>query len=114
MPNPLIIAVDFDGTLCEDKYPNIGPPNYRLIHWLFEARCDGAKLILYTCRHKWFLQQAVDWCRDRGLTFDAVNENLPERIALFDGDTRKISADIYIDDKAIHPLDDGLDDLLKG
>ena len=58
-------------------------------------------MILYTCREGDLLREAVDWCKAHGLEFDAVNENLPERIALYGGDCRKISADAYLDDLAI-------------
>ena len=96
-----IIAVDFDGTLCENLWPDIGDPNYRLIWELIELHEKfGVKLILWTCRAGEKLEEAVKWCADRGLIFDAVNENLPEIIEMMGGDTRKIYADEYIDDRA--------------
>lgn len=95
-----VIAVDFDGTLCENRWPEIGEPNNALIRQLKEERERGAKIILYTCRQYRMLRDAVKWCKKQGLEFDAVNQNLPERIKAFRGDTRKISADIYIDDRA--------------
>lgn len=96
-----ILAVDFDGTLCENKWPDIGEPNTRLIKTLKEDQSEcGAKLILWTCRNGEKLEEAVKWCADRGLIFDAINENLPEVIAWMGGDTRKIFADRYIDDRA--------------
>lgn len=96
-----VIAVDFDGTLCESKWPEIGEANNALIYYLLEQQRDGAKLILNTCREGALLTKAVDWCMSRGLQFDKVNENLPEIIKKFGHgvDTRKISADEYIDDK---------------
>ena len=94
------IAVDFDGTLCASKWPKIGEPNRELISQLAEEKKKGAALILYTCREGKLLKQAVKWCREQGLTFDAVNRNTRERIKAYKGDCRKISADIYIDDKA--------------
>lgn len=97
----LIIAVDFDGTLCEDKFPEIGAEYGQLIIVLKSMKDNGHKLILWTCRAGEQLQDALDWCRVRGLEFDAVNENLPEQIAKYGGDTRKIFADVYIDDKSV-------------
>lgn len=100
----MIIAVDFDGTLCEDKYPDIGIPKdtfYNIRHY----KELGATLILNTCRNGELLRAAVEWCKRRGLTFDYVNENAPSRIKQYGGDTRKISADLYIDDKAITPCE---------
>ena len=95
-----IIAVDFDGTLCTNKWPEIGEPNKELIDYLKDQQKQGVKLILWTCRGEDRLEKVVNWCTDRGLIFDAVNENLPEIIALFGSDSRKIYADEYIDDKA--------------
>jgi len=94
-----VIATDFDGTLCENKWPEIGAPNTKLINYLKTEKKFGTKLILWTCREGYKLEKAVDWCRLQGLKFDAVNHNLPEVIELYGGDTRKISADEYIDDK---------------
>jgi len=47
------------------------------------------------------LEEAVAWCERHGLMFDAVNDNLPERVAKYGGDTRKVSADEYWDDLAV-------------
>lgn len=97
-----IYAVDFDGTLCESVFPDIGAPNMELINHLIKRRKQGNKIILWTCRVNECLQEAVDWCNQFGLEFDAVNENLPEKIEQWGGDTRKIFADVYIDDKAVN------------
>lgn len=94
-----IIAVDFDGTLCINEYPEIGKPNKELIAYLKNKRANGDRVILWTCRNNELLRQAVDWCKEHGLMFDAVNENLPEVIDAFGGDTRKIFANAYIDDR---------------
>ena len=93
-----IIAVDFDGTLCKAKWPEIGQPNEELIQYLMNEQVKGSKLILWTCRTGEKLQQAVAWCEDRGLVFNAVNENVPEIVAAFEGESRKIFANEYIDD----------------
>lgn len=95
-----IIAVDFDGALCENEYPSIGKPNIALIDCLRKLKeLKHVKIILWTCRTGENLKFAVAWCKAHGLTFDAVNENLPDPIARYGGDTRKIYADWYIDDK---------------
>lgn len=94
-----IIAVDFDGTLCENKYPKIGEPNEQIIAYIRGMKKLGARLILWTCRAWKLLQDAVEWCSERGIVFDAVNENLPDIIEYFGGDTRKVYAHEYIDDK---------------
>jgi hypothetical protein len=94
-----IIATDFDGTLCEDKWPDIGEPNEQIIRYLKEQKVAGAKIILWTCRVKNKLYEAVDWCCEHGLTFDAVNANIPEVINYFGTDSRKVFAHEYIDDR---------------
>lgn len=101
--NNKIIAVDFDGTLCERKYPEIGAPHDSVITLVKKLKEAGNVLILYTCRRDEYLTAAVDWCAARGLTFDYINENAPQTIERYGSDSRKISADIYIDDKAINP-----------
>lgn len=98
---PYIIAVDFDGTLCENDFPHIGAPKKEMIRKVKEYQRTGWKTILWTCRNGEALEKAVAWCKRHGLTFDAVNENLPEVEELFGGWTRKIYADVYIDDKNV-------------
>lgn len=95
-----IIAVDFDGTLCADRYPEIGLPNEELIEYLKARKANGDKLILWTSRNEEQTKEAVAWCREYGLYFDAVNDNLPEIIEEFRANSRKIFANEYIDDKA--------------
>ena len=99
MELPKIIAVDFDGTLCFNKFPAIGKPRKLVIRYLKDQQADGAKIILWTCRVGYRLQEAVEWCEKQGLQFDAVNENIPELLELFGGDSRKIFAHEYIDDR---------------
>lgn len=99
--NNKIIAVDFDGTLCENAWPGIGAPRQPVIDYLFAQQRQGAKLILWTNRYGDYLDEALDWCEDRGLVFNAVNENLPEIIEAFGNDCRKVFANEYIDDRAI-------------
>ena len=93
-----VIAVDFDGTLCENKWPDIGEPNEELIQHLKDERRKGSKIILWTCRTDERLENALAWCEERGLKFDSVNENIPEAVEMYGEDTRKIFAHEYIDD----------------
>ena len=95
-----VIAVDFDGTLCTRNWPNIGEPNTELITQLIEEQEAGAAVILFTCRDKQLLKDAVKWCKQQGLVFDEVNRNLKERVRAYKSDPRKISADVYVDDRA--------------
>ncbi len=100
-PYPYIIAVDFDGTLCENHWPEIGRPNRPLLEAVKLLRRLGALLVLWSCREGDDLQDAVDWCAQQGLSFDAVNENCACVIDYFDWNTRKIHADEYWDDRAV-------------
>lgn len=95
----MIIAVDFDGTLCENAWPNIGEPNRKLIKYLIELRNDGNKVILWTNREGDRLNASVHWCSKYGLEFDAVNDNIAEIIDRFGKNTRKVYADLFIDDR---------------
>lgn len=97
----MIIGVDFDGTLSFGQWPSCGPPNEGLIDFLRRRKETGDKLILWTCREGIDLQVAVDWCHNLGVVFDAINDNLPEIIEKYGCNSRKISCDFYIDDKAI-------------
>lgn len=96
-----IIAVDFDGTLSFGRWPGIGAANIELIEFLKERQKTGDKLILWTCREGADLQAAVEWCKEEGLVFDAVNDNLPEVTELYGTNSRKVSCDYYIDDRAV-------------
>ena len=96
-----IIAVDFDGTLCINAWPDIGAPNEAVLDYVLQQKQSGAKVILWTNRVGERLDAAVQWCNDYGLTFDAVNENLPEIVKAFGGDCRKVYADEYLDDRMV-------------
>ena len=99
----MIIAVDFDGTLCEHKFPEIGEPFLHVIEKLIERRKNGDKLILHTCRDEHFLIEAINWCKEFGLEFDAINDDLPEIKETFYAKSRKVYADVYLDDRNIYP-----------
>ena len=98
-----IIAVDFDGTLCFSKWPELGEPNRPLIEYLLAQKRSGNKLILWTCRAGEALEKAVSWCREHQLEFDAINDNLPEIVEKYGNNSRKITCDCYIDDRAMLP-----------
>ncbi len=97
----MIYAIDFDGTLCENKYPEIGEPRQRGINTCRQLKTKGHTLILWTCRSGKLLAAAVEWCKAQGITFDYINENTEEIIIKYGGDTRKIYADVYIDDRSL-------------
>lgn len=97
----MIFAIDFDGTLCDFDYPNIGKPNNRLINMLKHIKRKEHKLILWTCRTGIQLTEAVNWCKKYELEFDAINDDLEEVKKIYKDSGRKIFADYYIDDKNI-------------
>jgi len=94
----LIIAVDFDGTIVEDKYPGIGRPIIFAFDTMKQLQRDGHRLILWTYRKGKALEEAVDFCKKNGVEFYSVNKSFPEE--QFDGSySRKIHADVFIDDR---------------
>jgi hydroxymethylpyrimidine pyrophosphatase-like HAD family hydrolase len=94
------IAVDFDGTIVEHQYPEIGKEKLFAFQTLKELEKRGARLILWTFRTGKELDDAVEYCKKNGIEFYAVNKNYPEEI-LDESVSRKIDADIYIDDKNV-------------
>ena len=94
------IAVDFDGTLCESDWPNIGMAKRDMIDALLDLQKRGAIIILWTCREGRALEQALEWLGRQGLKPDYINENAESIKRHFGNDPRKVSADYYIDDKS--------------
>jgi hydroxymethylpyrimidine pyrophosphatase-like HAD family hydrolase len=92
------IAVDFDGTIVEHKYPAIGEELLFAIETLKELQKQQHQLILWTFRSGKELEEAVEYCRQRGIDFYAVNKNYPEEI-YDESISHKINADVYIDDR---------------
>ena len=101
LPNKhLIIAIDFDGTIVEDAYPNIGKPMIFAFETMKKLQSEGHRLILWTFRTDKKLQEAVDFCKQQGLEFYAINKSYPEEE--FDGKiSRKINATFFVDDRNI-------------
>lgn len=101
----MIIAIDFDGTIVEHAYPNIGKPIPFAIETLLEMQKDGHKLILWTVRRGRLLEEAVDYCAQRGLYFYAENENYRgENKELGEEVSRKLAVDMFIDDRNLGGL----------
>ncbi len=94
------IAVDFDGTIVENKYPEIGKPMIFAFETLKKLEDEGFMLILWTYRSGKKLQEAIDFCKENGIVFYAVNKSYPEEEYTEDI-SRKIQADIFIDDRNI-------------
>lgn len=99
----LTIAVDFDGTIVENRYPKIGKPILFAIETLKKLHEEGHQIILWTYRTGPELQEAVDFCRKKGIILYAVNKSYPEEE--YDNSlSRKIQADVFIDDRNIGGL----------
>ena len=98
--NRLTIAIDFDGTIVEDDYPNVGKPRIFAFETLKKLQEDGHRLILWTYRSGLRLEEAVAFCESQGIKFYAINKSFPEE--QFDyTKSRKIHADLFIDDRNI-------------
>lgn len=96
----LTIAVDFDGTIVEHRYPAIGKEMLFAFDTLRALEKKGHRLILWTFRAGQYLDEAVEFCRKNGVEFYAVNKSYPEEV--FDTMvSRKINADIFIDDRNV-------------
>jgi hypothetical protein len=104
MDSPLKIAIDFDGTIVEHKYPEIGKEIMFAFQTLRALQEQGHQLILWTYRTGKELDDAVEFCRRNGIEFYAVNSSYPEEIFDEDYDSRKIDADLFIDDRNIGGL----------
>jgi hypothetical protein len=100
MKDTLNIAIDFDGTIVEDAYPKIGKPIIFAFETIKKLQEDRHRVILWTYRRGTALEEAVAFCKKNGITFYAVNMSFPEEE--FDNSySRKINADIFIDDRNI-------------
>ena len=102
----MIIAVDFDGTIVTHEYPKIGKERPFAIATLKRIQEEGEhQLILWTVREGELLQEAVDFCRERGLEFYAINSNYPEETPEHNA-PRKLVADLWIDDRNLGGIPD--------
>lgn len=99
--NSKVIAVDFDGTIVEHAYPAIGREMLFAFSTLIRLQQKGHKLLLWTIREGQLLEDAVNFCRDNGVEFYAVNKNYPEEEFEPGVTARKLNADIFIDDRNV-------------
>lgn len=80
-----VLGIDFDGTIVQHRWPKIGEPMPGAFETLKDLKAAGYTLVLWTCREdfghlidKQYLTEAVEFCRENGIEFDAVNESPPE------------------------------------
>lgn len=104
----MTIAIDFDGTVVEDRYPEIGRERPFATDTLRTLIADRHRLILWTVREGRSLEEAIAWCKERGVEFYAVNKDFPEERGTENNNhfSRKIKADLFIDDRNIGGLPD--------
>lgn len=103
----MTIAVDFDGTIVEHRYPRIGEELPFATETLRMLQKDHHRLILWTVREGEYLQQAIDWCKERGVEFYAVNSDYPEEKRENNNHySRKLKVDMWIDDRNLGGLPD--------
>lgn len=102
----MTIAVDFDGTIVEHRYPKIGNEIPFAVDTLKMLIKENHRLILWTVREGALLQEAVDWCKERGVEFWAINKDYPEEDGKNNNNhfSRKLKADLFIDDRNIGGL----------
>ncbi len=103
----MTIAVDFDGTIVENRYPKIGNEIPFATQTLKMLQAEGHMIVLWTVRNGHLLDEAVEWCRQRGLDFYAVNRNFEGEE--YEPDSRfsvKVKADVFIDDRNVGGLPD--------
>lgn len=102
----MTIAVDFDGTIVEHCYPKIGEEIPFATETLKILAQERHKLILWTVREGELLEEAIEWCRQRGVFFYSVNKDYPEEEKSHNGFSRKLKADLFIDDRNLGGLPD--------
>lgn len=102
----MLIAVDFDGTIVEHKYPKIGNEIPFATQTLRQLLMDGHRLVLWTNREGKLLEEAVKWCQERGVEFYALNSDKPEESSIDYSGSRKILVDLFIDDRNVGGLPD--------
>lgn len=104
MARKYTIAVDFDGTIVTHRYPKIGEEIPDAVETIKRLIKDGHRLILWSVREGELLDEAIAWCEERGITFFASNKDYPEEKSDDKDFSRKLKADIFIDDRNIGGL----------
>ncbi|MCM8525233.1 MAG: hypothetical protein NE327_01865 [Lentisphaeraceae bacterium] len=98
LAQPMIIAVDFDGTCVREKYPEVGEDLPGAVQTLHALVAREHKIILWTCREGKELEDAIQWYKDRDIELYGINETPLDGDFRSDGG-RKVYANLYIDDK---------------
>lgn len=100
MERKYIIAIDFDGVIAKDMFPEIGEPRW-LVQRVMKHLHKSCEIIIWTCREGRNLDSAKSWLKEHQIPYDYINENSKNNIAIYGSDTRKVFADIYVDDRSL-------------
>ena len=100
----MYIAVDFDGTIVEHKYPKIGKEIPFATATLRRLQEEGHKIVLWSVREGKLLDEAVEWCAQHGVHVYAANKDYPEETLESRNYSRKLKADVFIDDRNLGGL----------
>lgn len=95
----MVIAIDFDGTIVDNAYPNIGALKPNVVAVIRRLHDESHKIVINTCRTGEHAKDAFNFLIEHKIPFDALNENIPELVSIYPLESRKISADLYIDDR---------------
>jgi len=104
----MIIAIDFDGTIVEEKYPEVGSLRPHAADIIQQLKTDGHFVIIWTCRAGKPLNDAVDFLNKNNVPFDAVNTHEPNNILVYGMGAKKVYADVYVDNNQVGELPDWL------
>jgi len=100
-----ILAIDFDGTIVDDQFPAIGNMVPGAKETINELYAMGYEIIIWTSRTHIRLLEAIEWLAKNGIKYHRVNESSPVNLRMYGNkDSRKIFADMYIDDRGVNPL----------
>lgn len=103
---PPILAIDFDGTIVTHAYPEIGELQKNAVEAIRNLHAKGYYIIIWTCRFGQHQDNVERFLQSHGIPYDEINEHHPDVRDFYKNDTRKISADIYIDDRQLGGLPD--------
>lgn len=97
----MTFAIDFDGTVVEHRFPEIGKEVEGAVQTMKQLQAAGHEIIIWTCRCEPYLGPMTAWLKERGFTPDAVNSNVAHSKAF---GVPKVLADVYVDDKSFPPF----------
>lgn len=86
----MIICIDFDGTLCQSKFPELGPTMPGAIEVMKQLKADGHYLIIWTCRCGERLLEAINWLLEHDIPFDRINDHNPDNMKLYGEGGKKV------------------------